>query len=94
MAYETGEMESGEMKMLCTKTVQAYVAAFRERRAKVSDAVREEFMRPRQLVFKGMPAKNERKLALSAARAALAMRMQRIDEELAKLDEDDAVAVG
>lgn len=31
-AYEKGEMQSGEMKMTATKELQAYVAAFRERR--------------------------------------------------------------
>lgn len=82
------------MKMLCTKTVQAFVAAFRARRVEVSDAVREEFMRPRQLVFKGMPAKGERKSALSKARAALAGQMRHLDDELARLDEDDGGAVG
>lgn len=94
VAYEQGEMESGEMKMRCTKTVQAYVAEFRERRAKVSDAVREEFMRPRQLVFKGMPAKGDRKSTLSVARAALVKHLQYIDDELANLDEGDAIADG
>lgn len=94
VAYENGEIESGEMKMLCTKTVQAYVAEFRERKAKVTEAIREEFMRPRQLIFRGMPAKSERKLALSAAREVLAKRMQYIDDELAKLEENDILAEG
>lgn len=59
VAYEKGEMQSGEMKMACTKELQAYVRGFRERRKAVTEEVRMEFMRPRQLVFKGMPSENE-----------------------------------
>ena len=54
--YEAGELETGEMKSACTEVLQAFVSEFRERRAKVTDAVLDEFTRPRQLVFKGMPS--------------------------------------
>lgn len=57
--YESGKMQSGEMKATATKELQAYVAAFRERRKDVTAEVREEFMRPRQLEFKGMPPPKE-----------------------------------
>lgn len=54
-AYETGEMESGEMKKTCTGVIQAYVRAFRERRKHVTEEVLEEFLRPRRLEFGGGP---------------------------------------
>ncbi|MCJ1475174.1 hypothetical protein MMC13_003834 [Lambiella insularis] len=51
--YEKGEMESGEMKKTCTKILQDYVGEFRKRRAKVTMEVVEEFLRPRNLEWKG-----------------------------------------
>lgn len=59
--YETGGITSGEMKAACIKVLQEYVGAFRDRRTAVTDRIREEFMRPRQLVFKGMPSEEEQK---------------------------------
>ena len=55
VAYEKGEMESGEMKKLCTKELQAYVVAFRERRKAITDELRDEFLRARNLEFPGSP---------------------------------------
>ena len=55
VAYESGEMESGGMKQRCTKELQAYVGAFRARRKAVTETVRDEFLRPRHLEFKGSP---------------------------------------
>lgn len=92
VAYETGKMESGEMKMLCTKTVQDYVSGFRERRVKVTDEVRDEFMRPRQLFFRGMPPASERRKDLNAARINLEKKLQAIDEELAQLAVEGEIA--
>ena len=57
--YEAGTMESGEMKARCTQELQAYVGAFRARRKEITEAVRDEFTRPRQLVFRGMPGEKE-----------------------------------
>ena len=54
-AYERGEMESGEIKKICTNELQAYVAAFQQRRKAVTDEVRDEFLRPRPLEFEGGP---------------------------------------
>ena len=51
--YESGEMESGEMKKICAGELQKYVAVFRERRETVTEAVRDEFLRPRALEFQG-----------------------------------------
>lgn len=79
--YEKGEIESGEMKAACTKELQAYVAEFRDRRAKVTDAIREEFMRPRQLAFKGMPSEGERA-------ATKDKRIKLLEAELARLREE------
>ena len=76
-AYEAGEMESGAMKKRCADEVKAYVAAFRERRAQVTDAVRDEFLRPRPLAFRGSPfadtGEREREVA-ALATAIEAMR--------------------
>lgn len=51
--YEKGEMESGEMKKRCTRELQAYVSAFRERRKNVTEGVLRTFLRPRALEFAG-----------------------------------------
>lgn len=55
IAYEKGEMLTGELKQRCIQELQAYVQAFQERRAKVTDEIREEFMRPRPLEWRGNP---------------------------------------
>lgn len=81
VAYEKGEMESGDMKSACTKELQAYVSAFRERRAQVTQAVLEEFMRPRQLEFRGMPSEAERA-------ASKEKRIRVLEAELARLREE------
>ena len=54
-AYEKGEMLTGELKGICTKYLQEYVAAFQERRAKVTEEVRKEFMSERPLTWGGNP---------------------------------------
>lgn len=82
VAYEKGEMQSGEMKMACTKELQAYVSGFRERRKAVTEEVRKEFMRPRQLIFKGMPGEKERQ-------DARGRRMRILEEELERLKKED-----
>lgn len=53
--YESGEMLTGEIKALCIAELQAYVKGFQERRAAVTEEMREEFMRPRELVWGGNP---------------------------------------
>jgi len=53
--YESGEMLTGEIKALCIQHVQEYVAAFQERRKKVTPETREEFMAIRPLTFGGNP---------------------------------------
>ncbi|KAL8811938.1 MAG: hypothetical protein Q9200_001406 [Gallowayella weberi] len=80
--YEAGKMQSGEMKMACTKELQAYLSGFRERRKAVTEEVRKEFMRPRQLVFKGMPGEKERHDARD-------QRMKLLKEELERLKNED-----
>ncbi|CAO1602904.1 MAG: hypothetical protein LQ349_002507 [Xanthoria aureola] len=78
LEYEEGRMQSGEMKMACTKELQAYVGGFRDRRKAVTEEIRREFMRPRQLVFRGMPAEKE----LQDARNK---RIMTLEEELGRL---------
>ncbi len=82
MAYEKGEMQSGEMKIACTKELQAYVSGFRERRKAVTEEIRKEFMRPRQLAFRGMPGETERQ-------HARAMRIKVLEEELQQLRKEE-----
>jgi tryptophanyl-tRNA synthetase len=53
--YEKGEIMTGEMKQTCIKYLQEYVASFQERRAKVTEEVRQLFMTPRQLEYQGNP---------------------------------------
>ena len=55
VAYEKGEMETSEIKAICTRELQEYVSAFRERRKAVTDEVQAEFLRPRPLDFRGSP---------------------------------------
>lgn len=59
--YEEGVVSTGQMKAACIKELQDYVGAFRERRKAVTDQVRKDFMRPRQLTFRGMPSEDEQK---------------------------------
>ncbi|GFF29778.1 tryptophanyl-tRNA synthetase [Aspergillus lentulus] len=55
VAYEKGEMLTGEVKQKCIAELQSYVQAFQERRAQVTDEIVAEFMRPRPLEWKGNP---------------------------------------
>ena len=87
-AYEKGEMQSGEMKMTATKELQAYVNSFRERRQAATPEIRDEFMRPRQLVFKGMPPAKDQISGLEVRRKIVAQELYQLDEDLARLKED------
>jgi tryptophanyl-tRNA synthetase len=53
--YEKGELLTGELKAICVKYLQEYVGAFQERRAKVTEEVRHEFMSQRPLTYGGNP---------------------------------------
>ncbi|BDD60197.1 hypothetical protein MPDQ_002797 [Monascus purpureus] len=55
VAYEKGEMLTGELKQRCIAEVQAYVQAFQERRAQVNEQTVAEYMRQRPLEWKGNP---------------------------------------
>ena len=85
VAYEKGEMESGEMKMACTKEIQVYVSEFRERRAQVTEALRDEYTRPRQLIYKGMPNQTDQMAALEKEKTLLEERRRFLDAEIARL---------
>ena len=84
-AYETGVMQSGEMKMTATKELQAYVKAFRERRQTATPEVRTEFMRPRQLTFRGMPPAKDQIIGLEARKQKVAEELRHIENELDRL---------
>lgn len=53
--YKSGEMLTGEIKQYCIRIMQEYVEGFQSRRAKVSDAVLQEYMTPRRLQWGGKP---------------------------------------
>lgn len=55
VAYEKGEMLTGELKQRCIAELQEYVKGFQDRRSKVTDDILAEFMRPRPLEWKGNP---------------------------------------
>ncbi|KAK4646465.1 tryptophan--tRNA ligase [Podospora bellae-mahoneyi] len=55
VAYSKGELLTGELKALCIKELQTFVAAFQERRAKVDDAAVKEFTDIRPLTWMGNP---------------------------------------
>ena len=65
-AYESGEMETGEMKKIATTLVQAFVREFQERRAVVTKEIRDEFLRPRPLQYKGSDFQNMLRLERDA----------------------------
>ncbi|KAL9105067.1 MAG: hypothetical protein Q9163_000080 [Psora crenata] len=90
-AYEKGEMQSGEMKAAATKELQAYVAAFRERRKGVTPEVRKEYMRPRQLVFRGMPSAENQIKTLEERKATLQTELDRVSEEISRLQSNGQV---
>ncbi|MCJ1273903.1 hypothetical protein MMC21_001696 [Puttea exsequens] len=90
--YETGKMLTGEMKALATRELQAYVTAFRERRKAVTQEVREDFMRPRQLLFRSMPSAQERIATLEERRKKLRRELELVDDEMKRLQPDGHVA--
>jgi tryptophanyl-tRNA synthetase len=53
--YRRGELLTGDMKKECIETMTQYTKKFQEARAKVTDEVLEEFLRPRRLEWKGNP---------------------------------------
>lgn len=55
VAYESGEMLTGEIKQKCITELQAYVQGFQDRRTQVTDAVRDEIMRSRTLEWGRKP---------------------------------------
>ncbi|KAF5863628.1 hypothetical protein ETB97_009722 [Aspergillus alliaceus] len=55
VAYEKGEMLTGEMKQRCIAELQTYVQGFQERRAQVTEEIMKEYMRPRPLEWVGNP---------------------------------------
>lgn len=72
-SYEKGEMLTGELKAICIKHLQAYVAAFQERRKMVTEGMREEFMKVRTLTWGGNP--NPITLAAATVSAGLGKQM-------------------
>ncbi|KAK4657184.1 tryptophan--tRNA ligase [Podospora pseudocomata] len=55
LAYSKGELLTGELKALCIKELQTFVAAFQERRSKVDDAAVKQFTDIRPLTWMGNP---------------------------------------
>ena len=53
--YESGKMLTGELKKICIEHLQEFVKGFQERRAKVTEETRKEFMTPRALKWGGNP---------------------------------------
>lgn len=53
---------TGEMKKECVDIMTTYVKQFQEARAKVTDEVLDEFLRPRKLEWKGNPNPTKPKL--------------------------------
>lgn len=50
-----GTLTCRQLKAMCIKHLQQYVGSFQERRAKVTDAIVDEFMSARSLEWKGNP---------------------------------------
>jgi tryptophanyl-tRNA synthetase len=51
--YRAGTLLTGDMKKECINMMTAYVKKFQEARAKVTDEILEEFLKPRKLEWKG-----------------------------------------
>ena len=51
--YETGKLLTGELKAICIQYLQAYVKAFQERRAEVTDEMVKDFFSKKELVYNG-----------------------------------------
>ena len=85
--YEAGRMATSELKARCTQELQVYVGAFRERRKGITEEVREEFIRPRQLTFRGMPNDQEGMGVKDRELLALAAQEKRQLEVLQKEEE-------
>ncbi|KAI1847179.1 hypothetical protein JX265_011855 [Neoarthrinium moseri] len=62
--YRKGELLTGELKAVCIKHLQEYVAGFQERRSKVTEEVVDDFMARKPLNWKGNP-KTERVVPVS-----------------------------
>jgi tryptophanyl-tRNA synthetase len=60
--YRKGELLTGEMKKECIDTMTVYVKKYQESRAKVTDEMLDEFLRPRKLEWKGNPNPTKPKL--------------------------------
>lgn len=86
-SYETGKMSSGEMKATATKVVQEFVGDFREKKKAVTPERRDEFMRPRQLTFKSMPAEKDRLVMLKERKEKMEKELKLLNEELAQIQE-------
>jgi tryptophanyl-tRNA synthetase len=50
--YKSGKMLTSEIKQRCADVVTAFVEEFQARRAKITDEIVDEFMRPRPLKFR------------------------------------------
>lgn len=55
LAYQKGEMLTGELKAKCISELQAFVKQFQERRAEVTDEVVADFFARKPLEFRGNP---------------------------------------
>ncbi|KAI0398333.1 tryptophanyl-tRNA synthetase [Xylariaceae sp. FL0594] len=53
--YREGKLLTGELKAICIKHLQDYVAAFQDRRAKATEDVVKQFMTVRPLKWRGNP---------------------------------------
>jgi tryptophanyl-tRNA synthetase len=53
--YRAGTLGTGDMKKECITMMSAYVKKFQDARAKVTDEILEDFLRPRKLEWKGNP---------------------------------------
>lgn len=67
--YRKGEVLTGEMKKACIEMMSDYVKSFQAARAKVTDEILEDFLRPRKLEWKGNPNPTKPKLAEASSAA-------------------------
>ncbi|KAI1199958.1 tryptophanyl-tRNA synthetase [Nemania serpens] len=89
--YREGKLLTGELKAICIKHLQEYVAAFQQRRTKATDDVVKHFMSTRPLKWKGNP-RVERIVPVSSGQAEGTGDGKLSKNQLKKLEKEKQLA--
>ncbi|KAI1753555.1 hypothetical protein F4782DRAFT_496833 [Xylaria castorea] len=89
--YREGKLLTGELKAICIKQLQEYVAAFQERRSKATDEIVQHFMSVRPLKWRGNP-RVERIVPVSSNQEQEAGDGKPSKNQLKKLEKEKQIA--